>query len=130
MDKIERKIQQFEKQKETNLNQELLTKDPSSSRVINSPEMGSQNWQPTKPTHEKPFMTATIMSSEKVRSRSPAKNNQTAINLLKSSDNNRDLKSNKSKSPIVDRGQQKNEKQQMKSSNIDRLAQPKNRTEP
>lgn len=75
MDKIEQKIQKFEKYKESNLNQDLLTRDPNISRVINSPEMGSQNWQPTKPTNEKPFMTATIMSSEKVRAKSPAKNN-------------------------------------------------------
>jgi len=33
--------------------------------------MGSKGWHPTKPGFEKAFMTTTIISSEKRRSKSP-----------------------------------------------------------
>jgi hypothetical protein len=109
----------------------MLTKDMSSSKIATSPKMGSSNWQPTMPTYEKPFMTATIMSSEKVRSKSP-QNNIHAQDLTKEpKDNiNKELISHKSKSPIVERAVNHINDKHKSNSTIDRLAMPKNRTEP
>lgn len=48
--------------------------------------------------------------------------------MLKNSDASKDLKADKSKSPI--NRQPKNDKESARNTKIDRLAQPKNRTEP
>jgi len=124
MSKIDEKIERFEKYREENINLDMLTKD---SRIHFSPQMGSNEWQPTKITDEKSFMTATIMSSEKRRTtKSP--NRQSSNNVLL-----KDKKPDNSKSPVG--GQKsiidnKTDRQKAKESTLDRLAKPKNITQP
>lgn len=86
MVKIDEKIERFEKYKEENINLEMLLKDKS--RVQFSPQMGTNEWQPTKTT-EKAFMTATIMSSEKRKSP-----------IQKPKEITKDKNKDKSKSPV------------------------------
>jgi len=124
MSKIDEKIERFEKYREENINLDMLTKD---SRIHFSPQMGSNEWQPTKITDEKSFMTATIMSSEKRRTtKSP--NCQSSNNVLL-----KDKKPDNSKSPVG--GQKsiidnKTDRQKAKELTLDRLAKPKNITQP
>lgn len=120
MVKIDEKIERFEKYKEENINLDMLLKDKN--RVQFSPQMGTNEWQPTKPT-EKAFMTATIMSSEKRKS--PIQKSNSEIIQEKNK--------NKSKSPVGSQKtiiDDKSDRQKAKEATLDRLAQPKNRTQP
>lgn len=106
----------------------MLTKDLNTNRFSPINKMGSSEWQPTKSVVEKPFMTATIMSSEKRRTtKSPINKSSNANDLLK------DKRNDRSKSPVGDQTSKidnKTDRQKTKEAALERLSQPKNRTQP